>query len=122
MAYKDVSQTRGWKWRMLQLNGGTMAPYSAPCPASEAEVSSVAASADNQTLAAADSSRRGLMVFNDSDKDLYVKYGATASTASFSVRIAAGGYWEMPQPIFLGIIDCVWATGPTGSARITKLT
>lgn len=121
MAYKDVSQSRGWKWRMLQMNGGIMAPYSTPCPALGAEISSVAASASNQTLAAADSTRRGLMVFNDSDKDLYLKYGATASTTSFTVRIAAGGYWEMHQPIYLGIIDGIWATGPTGSARVTKL-
>lgn len=121
MAYKDVSQTRGWKWRMLLMNGGIMAPYTTHCPALSAVVSNIAASAESATLAALNTARRGLLVFNDSNKDMYLKYGATASASSFSVKLAAGAYWEMPHPIYTGIVDAIWATGPTGAARVTEL-
>ncbi len=89
---------------------------------STASLANVAASATNVTLKAANTGRRGLLVFNDADKVLDVKYGATASSSSFTVQIAAGGYWEMPQPVYTGIVDGIWAAGPTGSARITELT
>lgn len=92
-----------------------------PAPGA-ASLANVASSASNVTLKAANTSRRGLLIFNDADKVLNVKYGATASSTSFTVQIAAGGYWEMPQPIYQGIVDGIWASGPTGSARITELT
>lgn len=92
-----------------------------PVPAASATLSNVAASATSVTLKAANSLRRGLFIFNDADKALSLKYGATASASSFTVEIAAGGYWEMPQPIYQGIVDGIWEAGPTGAARITEL-
>ena len=51
----------------------------------------------------------GRTVFNDSTQVLYLKFGATASASSYTVQIAAGGYYEFPQPI-------IWARS-TGSGR-----
>lgn len=90
--------------------------------ASSASVASVNASASSVTLKAANANRRGMLVANDADKDLYLKYGATASQASFTVKIAPAGYWEMPFPIYTGVVDGIWASNPTGSAKITELT
>lgn len=90
--------------------------------ANAATLSNVAASASSVTLKAANSARNGLIVFNDADVALYLKYGATASASSFTVKIAAGGYWEMPEPIYAGVVDGIWASSPTGSARVTELT
>lgn len=59
-------------------------------------------------------------MFNDSDKTLYLKYGDECSTSSYTVQIAAGGYWEMPLPVYRGRIDGIWASGPTGSAQVTE--
>ena len=90
--------------------------------ASAATLSNVASSATSVTLLSANTARRGLLVVNDSDKAMYVKYGTTASATSFTAKIAIGGSWEMPEPIFQGRIDAIWDTGPTGSARVTELT
>jgi len=84
-------------------------------------LTNVNASASSGTLAAANSSRRGLIIANDADKALMLKYGATASATSFTVKVAAGGYWEMPLPIYAGLVDGIWETGPTGAARVTEL-
>ncbi len=78
--------------------------------------------ATNVTLAAANAARKGLLAHNDSPSILYLKYGATATTSSYTVKIAADGYWEMPEPIYVGIIDGIWSADSTGSVRLTELT
>lgn len=87
-----------------------------------ATLTNVNDTASNTTLVAATSARKGLMVFNDSTSDLYLKYGATASTTSFTVKIGAGAFWEMPSPIYTGIVDGIWSADASGAARITELT
>lgn len=88
----------------------------------EATLSSVADTDSSTTLAAENTDRVGLLVFNDSAAALYLKYGATASSTSFTVKIAAGGYWEMPRPVYVGLIDGIWASNGSGAARVTELT
>ena len=85
-----------------------------------ATLANVSSSASSVTLAAADTLRAGLWIFNDSSAILYVKLGATASTSSYSVQIAAGAFWEMPmRPLYTGIVDGIWASA-NGAARMTK--
>jgi hypothetical protein len=85
-----------------------------------AALSNVAGSASNVTLLAANVARLGATIFNDSSAILYVKMGATASVTSYTVQIAAGGYYELPYG-YTGLIDGLWASA-TGNARITELT
>lgn len=122
MADKDISQSGGWKQRFLQLATGIFAPYFAFLPAAVATLSNVASSASAVTILAANTSRRGATVFNDADKALYLKFGASASATSFTVKIAAGGYYELPSPVYQGVMSGIWEAGPTGSARVTELT
>lgn len=85
-------------------------------------VTAVASSASATVIQTSNNSRRGLTVFNDADKALYLKMGASPSTSSFTVKIAAGGYWEMPQlPTYTGTINGLWETGPTGNALVTEI-
>ncbi|HYF46423.1 MAG TPA: hypothetical protein VD926_09460 [Acidimicrobiales bacterium] len=84
-------------------------------------MSSVDDSASSVTLSAANGIRQGWSCFNDSSEALYIKFGATASTTSFTVKVAAGAYYEMPEPIYCGVIDGIWAANSTGAARITEL-
>lgn len=90
--------------------------------ANTATLANVADSASSVTLQASNASRIGWACFNDSTEILYIKFGATASTTSFTVRVAAGGYYEMPRPVYTGIIDGIWANDASGSARVTELT
>jgi len=83
-------------------------------------LSNVDASASNVTLLASNSSRLGATIFNDSTVNLYIKLGATSSLISFTVKILAGGYYEIPFR-YNGRIDGIWDSA-TGTARVTELT
>lgn len=84
-----------------------------------ATLANVASSASNVTLRAANAARRSLVIYNDSTADLYVKWGAAASTTSFTVKLPSMGYYELPQPIYTGIVDGIWASA-NGFARVTE--
>lgn len=86
---------------------------------SSATESNVSASVSNVTLLVSNASRKTAMVYNDSTSDLYVKFGATASTSSFTVKLVANAYYELPLPVYTGIIDGIW-TVAVGNARITE--
>jgi len=84
-------------------------------------LASVGASVTSVTIRAANNARRHLILWNDSSSVCYVKYGATASTISATFLMQPGGYWEMPQPIYTGIIDGIWLN-TNGAMRVTELT
>lgn len=82
-------------------------------------VTSVNASTSNQTLLASNASRVGAIIFNDSTANLFLKFGITASTTSFTVLVGGKGYYEIPFS-YTGQLDAVWSTN-VGAARITEL-
>ncbi len=84
-----------------------------------ADLDNVATSTVSATLIAANSLRRAATIWNDSAAILYVKFGATASSTSCTVPIAANGYYELPQPCYTGILDGVLSAS-TGVARVTE--
>jgi hypothetical protein len=88
--------------------------------ASSATLANVAASASSVTLQASNSGRIGLAIYNDSTSALYVKLGATASATSFTVKVPSYGYYEMPEPVYTGVVDGIWDAA-TGSARMTEV-
>lgn len=81
-------------------------------------LSNVASSASTGTILATNSSRVGATIVNDSTATLYLKYGATASTTSYTYQVPPGATWEMPLPAYLGIIDGIWSAA-NGNARCT---
>lgn len=87
-------------------------------PTLTATEANVVASALNTTLFAASETTNGRAVYNDSTAVLYLKYGATASATSYTVQLAAGAYYEFPQPIYTGQVDGVWSAA-NGNARTT---
>lgn len=87
-----------------------------------ATLSNVSASASNKTLLASNTSRKRIVIYNDSTAILYVKFGATASSTSFTYLLNGGETYESPsQPTYTGQIDGIWASA-TGAARITEMT
>lgn len=89
--------------------------------ASSATVTQVASSASSVTLQASNASRKGLTIYNDSTQALYVKFGTTASATSFTVKIPADGYYEMPvAPVYTGRVDAIWAAA-NGNAYVTEM-
>jgi hypothetical protein len=92
----------------------------APPTATTATLANVASSATSVTLIASNAARKGLIVYNDSSAILYLKYGATASTTSFTYQLAAGASWTMAVPMYTGVVDGIWASA-NGFARVTEL-
>jgi len=84
-----------------------------------ATLANVASSASSVTLFAASASVKARTIYNDSTAVLYVKFGATASATSYTVQLAAGDYYEFPQPCYGGVVDGIWAAA-NGNARVTS--
>lgn len=84
-----------------------------------ATLANVASSASNVTIFSASGTTSARTVYNDSTAVLYLKFGATASTTSYTVQLAAGAYYEFPQPVYAGQVDGIWAAA-NGAARVTS--
>lgn len=105
---------------LLTSATGRLLTETLPTTAGTATLTNVAASITSVTVLAANASRLGAIIVNDGTAVLFAKFGATASSTSFTVRIPAGGYYEIPFG-YTGIIDGIW-TVANGSARVTELT
>jgi len=85
-----------------------------------ATLASVASSASSGTIFAATGKASARTVFNDSTAVLYLAFtSSAASTSNYTVQIAAGGYYEFPQPVYSGAVTGIWASA-NGNARLTS--
>jgi hypothetical protein len=83
-------------------------------------VTRVATSTANVQLLAANTSRLGATIVNDATVTMFLKLGVTASNTSYTVLLAAKGYFEVPFD-YTGEIDAILSSS-TGNAQITELT
>lgn len=102
-------------------NAGTFPVQSTETRPSTATLSNVAGNASSVQLLASTAARRGAYFFNDSAAICYLKLGTTASTTSFTIKMAAGSFYELPSPCYTGRIDAIWASAD-GAMRITEVT
>lgn len=85
-------------------------------------VSRISASATAITLAAANTIRVGIIIYNDSTADLYIKFGSTASATDFTYLLPPTGTMEALAGVsYIGEISGIW-TSATGAAQVTELT
>jgi hypothetical protein len=82
-------------------------------------LSNVSGATSSTTLLAANSGRLGATIINDSTADLYVKFGSSASTTSYTVLLTGGDYYEVPFR-YTDIITGIWSVA-TGAARVTEV-
>lgn len=112
-----------YPWRKLKIDASGYL-YSRKGAAATGTNTSVAGTVSaSTTILAANVARLGATVFNDSTSILYLSLGATCTTTNFTVKLAAGAYYELPNDStgWVGIITGTWATA-TGNARVTELT
>lgn len=89
--------------------------------AATATITTTAYSTTNVTLKAANAARRRIIIWNDTDKALYLKFGATATTDDWTWKLNAGE--AHPFDLYTGRIDGIWESGgSSGKARVTELT
>lgn len=84
-------------------------------------LSNVSASASSVTLLASNSSRLGAEFYNDSTEACYLKFGSTASSTSFTHKLAAGDAIIIKPPVYTGIVTGIWGSA-TGTMRVTEIT
>lgn len=90
-------------------------------PSSTGTQANVAASASDVTILAANTSRYGASVFNDSTATLYLLLSnAVSSSSVYTVELGGNAYYEVPYG-YTGIIKGIWASA-TGNARVTEFT
>jgi hypothetical protein len=96
--------------------------------ASTSALTNVAESGSSGTLLAANASRLGFEIYNDSDGVLLVKPGVTASLTSFAWRVMPRERLttEAIGVNYTGRLDGIWESTPGtaghAAARITELT
>lgn len=102
------------------------APGSAGGAASTGTQSSVNDTNADATILAANTSRKGATIFNDSTSILYLLLASgTASATNFSVRVKASGFYELPPMqggVYTGVIKGIWSADASGAARVTEFT
>lgn len=84
-------------------------------------VSAVASTVGTVTLLASNTTRRAASIYNESTQPLYMKLGASATTANYTLMIVGSGYYEVPAPIYTGIITGIWKTS-NGQALVSETT
>ncbi len=81
----------------------------------------VTSAAVNTLILAANAGRLGATIYNDSNSRLFLKLGAVASLTSFTIRLGAQDYFEVPFQ-YTGIIDGIWDPVASGFARVVEFT
>jgi hypothetical protein len=85
-----------------------------------------AAAVTTTLLAAGTTTRKGVSIFNDSPDALFIRLGAGATAADFTVRLLQNDFYEVPEPVYIGIITGIWVQAGvppvSGTAFVTELT
>lgn len=90
-------------------------------PSNTPTLANVAGSVTSVTLLAANAARRLCIIYNDSTSDMYVKFGTTASSTSFSIYLPSLGTTTFNGEDYAGIVTGIWISA-AGNARTTETT
>jgi hypothetical protein len=104
-----------------QTDERLVSPNSSAIAATGTKSTVASSSASSVTILAANTSRKGAMIYNDSTQILYLDLsGGTASSSSYSVQMGPNMLFELPGPtIYNGVITGIWASA-NGNARVTE--
>lgn len=92
-----------------------------PEVATTSTLSNISVTTSSTTLLSSNTSRKQATFYNDGGGTVYLKFGSTASTTSFTIRLQDNDYYELPYPIYNGIITAISASG-SRTIRVTELT
>jgi hypothetical protein len=86
-----------------------------------AVVTSIPASVTSVIIVSASMNRNEVMIYNNSNKNLYVRFGLTAATSTnFTAKLTSNSYYEVPG-WYNGQITGIWDANATGAAQVTDL-
>ncbi len=89
--------------------------------ASAATETNVNDTASDTQLLASNAARKWMSIHNDSTSTLYVRFSASASSATaFNIKLTADAYWESGTFIYTGEVRGIWSADSSGAARILE--
>ena len=116
VAGSNITISGSWPNQTINATGG-----GSTVAGGTGTITSVAASVTSVTLHAANASRLGVIITNDSTATLYIAFAASATTSAYTVKLAPGGVYESDASLYTGIITGIWDSA-TGNARVTEIT
>lgn len=109
-----------WVSGVVPLDPLTGLPQYTTDTAQTSLLTTLGASVSTVTLLPARTNRKNTCFFNNATGNLYLFLGGGATVTQCTVKIPAGGYYELPVGSFGGLMSGVWdATG--GSVYMTEL-
>jgi hypothetical protein len=88
--------------------------------ASTTLVSAVLATTTSFALFATNVDRRSMILFKEGGGDCFVKFGATASSASYTVKLGNNGFFDYDK--YTGRVDIIFSTqAPASILRVTEV-
>ena len=74
-----------------------------------------------KTIKASNAARRGLVIYNRANIELFVKFGAGASLTDWTTVIPPNTEWFMPPAIYAGVVTGIWPSTESGiGAQVTE--
>lgn len=123
-----ISNSAGWVFNQANTGGNVnvansagWAVFAVDSASVGSVVTVVASTVGTVTLAASQTKRVSLSLYNASANPLFMKLGASATTASYTLMMVGSGYYELPRPIYNGIITGIWQTA-NGNCYVTETT
>lgn len=89
-----------------------------PSASSAAPISN-SLSTTQSVLCAANSDRKGLIIFNTSGVTVFIDYANTVTTSDYAFSLVTGAFYEMPMPIYTGALHAIIASG-TASIEVRE--
>lgn len=84
-------------------------------------ITAVSATVGSIQVLAANANRKMASIFAESTATVYVKLGTGASATSYTVKMETDDYFELPFPIYSGVIQASWSS-TSGALRVTEYT
>jgi len=87
-------------------------------------INTIAVTNTSTTFADSHAKRVGLYVVNNSNGNLFLRFGDDpATTSNYTIRLAAGSTYELPYQYFTGTMMGIWETKSdlAGSAQVTQI-
>lgn len=72
------------------------------------------------TVIAANASRKGLIIHNDSTTTCFYAFAATSSNTAFTLRLTNQSSYSMQPPIYTGVVSAI-CNATNGASRVTEL-
>ena len=104
-AFDETSINDIWKAAFRSVGGDPEKSALAIISLSEIpSITRVPASVNNTLIKIANIARLELILFNDSNKDAFVKYGNIATSIDFTVLMPPNSHYFINNPIYTGIL------------------